>query len=194
MATNAPTRQLSPSRHRFTVTEYQRIAEAGVLAEHDRVELIEGEIIDMTPIGPGHGAGVDRALDELKEALGRRVIIRVQGSIVLNDQTQPQPDVALLRRRADFYVQQHPGPQDIFLLIEVSDTSLAYDIDAKAKMYAEAGIPEYWVFDVASKAIFLFDEPGLDGYQRRRVARGNDRVGLKAFPDVTFTASQLIGE
>ena len=124
-------------RYRFTTTEYDRMAEAGVLGEDDRVELIEGEILEMSPMGRRHAACVDRLTRLLVRGVGDAAIVRVQNPIVLSDHNEPQPDLALLRPRVDFYTAEHPGPEDALLVVEVSDSSVEYDRQIKVPLYAQ---------------------------------------------------------
>ena len=178
-------------RRLFSVDEYHRMLEAGVLGEDDRVELIEGEIIEMAPIGRRHAACVDKLTELLKEKLGRAAIVRVQGPVRLNDQSEPEPDVALLRRREDFYAREMPGPADVLLIVEVADTSSRYDRAVKVPLYARAGIPELWLIDLETEEIEVHFQPSGDGYQRVcRLGRG-ESVAPQAFPQVSFTVSDL---
>src|SRR5262245_53219810 len=150
-------------KHRFTVADYHRMAEAGILGEDDRVELIEGEIVDMTPIGRRHQARVDHLVELFIEGLGRKVIVRVQGSIRLSELSEPQPDLVVLRRRADFYADADAGPADVLLIVEVSDTSLPHDRDVKVPLYARAGMPEVWLGDLHGERIVDCREAGPRG-------------------------------
>ena len=180
-------------RHRFTVVEYHKMAKVGILSEDDRVELIEGEIVDMPPIGRRHLASVDRLNDLFTRGLGEQVIVRVQGSIQLSEDSEPQPDLVLLRRRPDFYADRDAGPEDVLLVIEVADTSLSYDRDVKAPLYARAGIPEVWLVDLNGASITVHREPGPEGYRSVFLARGNDHLSPQAFPEFMLTADQILG-
>src|ERR1041384_3203670 len=130
------------TRWQFTVDDYHRMTEAGILLEDDRVELIEGELIQMSAIGNRHNAAVDRLTELFVERLQHRGIVRVQGSVRLNERNEPQPDLVILRRRPDFYERSTAGPDDIFLVIEVADSSLDFDREIKAPLYARTGIQE----------------------------------------------------
>src|SRR5439155_14857700 len=132
----------------FTTRDYHRMGETGILTPEDHVELIYGEILAMSPIGSPHGAGVDRANREFVRITGDKAIVRVQGAVELNDYNEPQPDIVLLRPKDDFYYGRQPGPGDIFLIVEIADSSLAFDRNIKAKLYAEMGVPEYWLADI----------------------------------------------
>jgi Uma2 family endonuclease len=145
-----------PRPHRLTVHDYYRMAEVGLLHPDDRTELIEGEIIDMPPIGPGHGSVVDRLTHLLVPAVGERAIVRVQGAVRLSRMSEPQPDVALLVPSADYYRAGHPSGDDTFLVIEVSDSTLRYDRDVKVPLYARHGVPEVWIVDVQNDALLVY--------------------------------------
>jgi Uma2 family endonuclease len=136
------------TRRRFTADDYQRMGSAGILSEDDRVELIDGEIVAMTPIGPRHNAAVNRATRAMVLAVGNKAIVQVQGSVRLDLYHEPQPDLVLLRPRADDYASQLPGPSDILLIVEVADSSSDYDREVKSRVYAKAGIGEYWLADL----------------------------------------------
>jgi Uma2 family endonuclease len=129
-------------RHRLTVSEYHKMGEAGILGPHTRVELIDGEIIDMAPIESRHAGTVNMLVERLGKATGDRAILAVQNPLVLNDYWEPQPDVMLLRLRPDHYRNSHPGAADVLLLIEVAESSAGYDRNAKLPGYARHGIPE----------------------------------------------------
>jgi Uma2 family endonuclease len=146
------------TRRLFTTKDYHRMGEAGILMPEDRVELIYGEILKMSPIGSPHGAGVDRANRVLVQTLGDRAIVRVQGAVELDDYNEPQPDIVLLRPKEDFYYGKQPGPSDILLIVEIADTSLKFDRDIKAKLYAETGVPEYWLADIKTGTVFAYSQ------------------------------------
>ena len=153
-------------RKRFTADEYVRMAQVGILSEHDRVELMDGEILVMSPVGSRHGACVGSAVRALVRAAGDDAIVLPQSSVRLDRYYQPQPDLALLRPRDDFYASKHAGPGDILLVVEISDSSLAYDRDVKAGIYAVAAIPEYWIADLKANAVWRYSSPE-DGVYRQ---------------------------
>jgi Uma2 family endonuclease len=160
-------------KKRFTVHDYHRMGEAGILTEDDRVELIDGEILAMSPIGPPHNAAVNRANRAMVQAAGEQAIVGVQGSIRLDDFTEPQPDVVLLRPREDFYATRHPGSEDIFLIVEMADSSLEYDLGIKAGLYARKGVVEYWVADIRHDCLWIHSDPhGESDPTNRRIERG----------------------
>ena len=153
-----------PRPHRLTVDEYYRMAEVGLLAPDARVELIEGAIIDMAPIGELHIAAVMHLTHRLVEAVGRHALVSVQGAVRLGIHDQPQPDFAVLRPSADGYRKHVPATADVLLLIEVSDTTLAFDLGAKARLYARHGIAELWVADVERSLLHVFRSPSDGRY------------------------------
>src|SRR5437868_3965607 len=141
------------SKRLFTVDDYQRMVDAGILSEHDRVELIHGEVLAMSPIGPPHNGTVIQASNALFPIVSDHALLGVQGSVVLDLHNQPQPDIFLLRRRS--YTTQHAGPADIFLIIEIADSSLDYDQTVKAALYAGTGVPEYWIADINNDCVWV---------------------------------------
>lgn len=156
------------TRHRFTVADYQRLGEVGILTEDDRVELIAGEIIAMTPIGPKHLRCINRLTHAAVQAVGDRASVSVQNPIRLANDSEPQPDLTVLRGRGEENTM--PTAADVLLAIEVADTSLAYDRGVKLPLYAAAGIPESWLIDVAGEKIERHSEPGPAGYRSIAVA------------------------
>lgn len=136
-------------RRKFTLEQYHKMAESGILTEDDRVELIRGEIVEMSPIGRRHAACVRRLVTLFSEKLRLRAIVDTQNPVELSDRSEPQPDVALLQPRPDFYEAGHPKAKDIFLLVEVADTTAETDRDVKIPLYAEDGISEVWLVDIA---------------------------------------------
>jgi Uma2 family endonuclease len=180
-------------RRRFTVEEYHRMGEAGILRGDERVELIEGEIVEMNPIGGRHM----RCVNELNWLLGQQIRhgglrISVQNPIRLNGGLEPQPDLAVIRAgdRSDSL----PGPEDLVLVIDVSDTTLSYDRNVKVPLYARAGIGEAWIVDLPNEAIERHNDPAEDGYRRmERVGRGRS-LASEALPDLTLHTDAVLGE
>ena len=175
----------------FTVESYQRLAELGILPEDARVELIDGQVVEMTPIGDRHASCVRRLLDWFAHHALERAIIDVQNSVVLGATTAPQPDLVLLHRRVDRY-PQHPRPRDILLVIEVADTTLAYDRDVKMPLYARTGIPEAWLVDLVAGAITVYREPGPEGYRDVVTVTRNDTLRPRFLPDAAITAAEIL--
>src|SRR5207302_7430812 len=147
------------SKRLFTVHEYHRMVDAGILREGDRVELIHGEVITMSPISPRHNAAILRANHSLMRIVGDRALVGVQGSIRLDEYDEPQPDLYLLRPKDDFYASGHAGPADIFLIIEVADSSLDYDSTIKMNLNAETGVSEYWIANVRDDCLIAHSNP-----------------------------------
>jgi len=167
------------------------MGEVGILCEDDRVELIEGEIVDMAAIGNRHQAAVDHLTKLFVQLAGDAAIVRVQGSVRLNERNEPQPDLVILRPRDDFYVSQSASPADTFLVIEVADTTLAYDRDVKAPLYARTGMPEFWLVDTEDRSITVFRQAGPEGYSSVRTLRGAETVSPAALPEVRLTPNIL---
>jgi len=180
-------------RRRFTADEYHRMAEAGVLREDDHVELVDGEIVEMTPIGSRHAACVDRLTLLVQRCAEGRGILRVQGPIRLDAHSEPEPDLAVLRGRTDFYASAHPGPGDVLLVVEVSDASLAYDRDIKVGLYARAGIPETWLVDLQNERVDVFSQPAPQGYRASRQFRRGERLDSQALPAASFLVDEMLG-
>nr|VFJ48524.1 MAG: Endonuclease, Uma2 family (restriction endonuclease fold) [Candidatus Kentron sp. FW] len=158
------TRLAEPIRHSFTREDWYALAGTGVLADDYRGELMEGEIIDMPPIGSEHGGCVDWLHAYFSRQLSDKAIVRVQNPIRLGDFSEPQPDIAIVRPRDDFYRRGHPIPTDILLLIEVADTSLHYDRTVKGPLYARYGIPEYWLVDLIARRLERYLTPTAMSY------------------------------
>ncbi|MBD2316926.1 Uma2 family endonuclease [Phormidium tenue] len=177
--------------HKFTTEQYHLMHEAGVFAEGDRLELINGEITEMSPIGRKHAACVNRLVTLSTKKLGDRIIASVQNPIRLADNSEPQPDLAILKPRNDFYENSLPTPVDILLIIEVADSTITYDREIKSPLYAAAGIPEMWLFDVNRKIIEGYSQPSVLGYKRMQRYEQNDTFSMLAFPDVTFAWQEV---
>lgn len=166
----------------FTIDDYYRMADSGILSERDRVELIEGRIVEMSPPGSRHAACVNKLNALLNDAVRDAAIVAVQNPIRLSEYAEPEPDLALLRPREDFYAEAHPSPADVLLILEVSESSLEYDLNVKVPLYARSGIPEVWVVDLAGGEIHVHRRPVEGDYQEvGRKARGevvDSRVAL----------------
>lgn len=190
--TRVPGSSDTVARRRFTTAEYHAMAEAGVLAEDERVELIAGEIVRLTPIGSQH-AGCVRGLNRLlSRGLGDRALIAVQDPIVLDDASEPEPDIAVLRFREDNYRSLHPKPADVLLIIEVADTSADYDRNVKLPLYAQAGIPEVWLVHLREACIEIHCNPTATGYDEMRTLHTGDRVSPFAVPDLELSVAAIL--
>ena len=184
---------VEPARRRFTVDEYHRMGEVGILSRDDRVELVDGEIVEMTPIGPRHAFRVATLTQRLVQLLGDRAVVWVQMPVRLGLRHEPEPDLVLLRPPLGRYAKQLPGPEDVLLLIEISGSSIAYDRGVKLRMYAQAGIPEVWIIDLEGDAMEVYRRPTSAGYlDSQRVTRGG-RVAPDAFPDVPLPIDDVLG-
>ncbi|MCL5998366.1 MAG: Uma2 family endonuclease [Chloroflexi bacterium] len=177
----------------FTVTDYTRMRETGILSEDDRVELIAGEIRIMTPIGPLHAAVVKRLNALLSRQLAEEAIISVQDPIQLDDYTEPQPDIAVLRPRADFYASEHPAAADVLLVVEVADTSIEYDRDEKLTRYAGANIPEAWLVDVSRQTVEQYTSPRNNRYLNLTLVEYEDVLTAHAIAGLTFPVRHIFG-
>jgi Uma2 family endonuclease len=183
--------EVEPARRLFTREEYHCMGEVGILKPTERVELIRGEIIEMSPIGRRHVAFVNNLTQLLVLRLGGRAIVSVQNPVALDDDTEPEPDLAVLRRRAVPYKESEPATDDVLLLIEVADSSLAYDRGTKLWLYAESGIPEYWLVDTAAEAIETHRRPGPGGYGEMHRVTGNATISPQAFPDIALPLAEI---
>lgn len=177
-------------RHRITVEEYHRMAEVGLLAPDARVELIEGEVVDMAPVGERHQSVMDRLAELLILAAAKRVTVRQQGPVRFDAYSELQPDFALLQRRHGRV--SHPGPAEVLLLIEVSDSSLRYDRNVKLPLYAQHGIPEVWIIDAGGRAFYSFDSPKGQAYAHEVTTPKPSMMTLKAFPDMELDLTGLL--
>lgn len=178
-------------RHLLTVNDYHKMGEAGIFHEDDRLELIEGTLIDMAPIGSGHAGEVIRLNTVLNTAFSGRVLVSQQNPIRLGEHSEPQPDVAILRLREDFYRTSHPQPPDILLLIEVSDTTVRYDREIKIPLYARHGIPEVWLIDLQHEQVEIYRQPSVDGYRQILRPAKDERIAPALLPDTSLAISDL---
>lgn len=169
------------------------MGETGILGEDDRVELIEGEIVEMTPIGARHAACVNRLNRVLTQRLGAEGIVGVQNPIVLGEHDEPQPDVVVLRPREDFYAAAHPRAGDVLLLVEVADTSREYDRVVKLPLYARHGIPEVWLVDLSAEAVETYREPREGTYEVTGSALRGHVVRPSGFPGLAITVAEVLG-
>jgi len=183
---------VSPTRRLFTVDEYHLMADAGIFTEDDRVELIGGEIVRMTPISPRHAGTVTKLVRLLIERLGRRADVAPQNPAILDDLSEPQPDICVARPRDDSYTGAHPRPDDLLLVIEVSDSSLAFDRGTKIPRYALTAIREVWIVDLVDDRIEVYREPARTGYSSVETFERGDEISLLAFPDVTLVVDEIL--
>lgn len=180
-------------RRWFNVDEYYRMIDAGILSEDDRVELIEGEVIKMSPIGKFHAACVKRLNKLFGVLVGLTAIVSVQDPIRLSDFSEPQPDLGLLKQRDDFYSSGHPMPEDVLLVVEVADSSIQYDRGTKMPLYARSGIPEVWLVDVARDLVEVYARPVNGRYQDFREARRGETLTLSSLPNLAILVDDILG-
>jgi Uma2 family endonuclease len=183
----------TPTRTRISTNRYQMMVATGVLTKYDRIELIEGDMLDMALMGTKHSAITSRLNELLILAVTRSATVVVGGPVNLGEFSQPQPDLMLLRRRADFYDSKTPESADVLLLIEVSDSSLAYDQGVKLNLYARYGVAEYWVVDVEGRRIVTYREPAAKGYRRKAEFEVPDALTPQAFPELKIAVAEIFG-
>lgn len=169
---------------RFTADEFHRMGEAGILGEDDRVELIDGQIVPMSPIGYRHAGAIIRLTRALSRDLHDRALVSVQNPVRLGEHEEPQPDLVVLRPRPDDYTTRLPEPADVLLLVEVADSSLEHDRDLKAPLYARAGIPEYWLWDLDNRQVLVHRGPTPEGYASIETFDRASTVSPAAFPEI----------
>lgn len=176
----------------WTVEEYHQMAEAGIFHPKERVELIAGQIIRMSAKGTAHSSAVGRIYKLLENCLGQQTWIRTEQPIVLDDFSEPEPDVAVVRLDPLDYADHHPTPSEVYLIIEVADSSLKYDHETKAKVYAKSGIADYWVLDVIDRKLHVFREPTQEGYQSEVIFSEGASVSPLQFPDVVIALQDML--
>jgi Uma2 family endonuclease len=178
-------------RHRITVDEYYRMAEAGILAPDARVELIEGEVIDMAPMRSRHGWAVNLLAARLHEVARGRAIVTCQTPLRLGEHSEPEPDLMLVRQRQGGYADRHPSAADVLLLIEVADTSLRYDLEVKVPLYARHGVAEVWVVDLENRRVHFLRRPAGDAYADAGTQANAAGAPVAALPGTTIDLSGL---
>ncbi|TVP61596.1 MAG: Uma2 family endonuclease [Nodularia sp. (in: Bacteria)] len=181
---------------RFTIDEYHRLAELGFFAEDDRFELIEGEIVQMVAKGTLNSVCNTRLYRELFQLLGEQATLRGQEPIIISNESEPEPDLAIVQNRPDDYLETHPQPSDVLLVIEVADSSLKYDQEIKLPLYAKAAITNYWIFNLVDNYLECYSEPYQDlqykfGYRRKLIFLPNETVNLPVFPNLVLNLSQV---
>jgi Uma2 family endonuclease len=181
------------ARWRFTVNQYHQMGRSGILHEDDRVELIEGEIIEMVPIGIGHIGCVNRTTTLFVYRFGDATVVHVQNPIQLDRYNEPEPDVSLLRYRPDAYGGHMPVPRDVFLLLEVADSSLTFDRRVKVPLYARSGIPEVWLVELRKARLHVYRDSSPGGYRTTRTLGRGDRLAPLAFPDREIAVADVLG-
>lgn len=184
---------LETSLRLWTVEDYHRMVEAGILQSDESVELIAGKIIrTMSPQGTPHSSAIRRTRRLLEKVLGEQVFVQTQLPIQLNNYSEPEPDVAVVRPDPRDYIDQHPMASDVYLIVEVADSTLRKEREIKAKEYAQSGIKDYWLLDVENRQIYIFREPTLEGYQQQIILLENETVTPQRFPDVRVQVEDLL--
>lgn len=176
----------------FTVKEYHRITDSGILDPDERVELLAGQIVKMAAKGTPHSAATTRTEKLLENRLGNLALVRVQEPIQLDDLSEPEPDIALVIADPLYYEDSHPNPSQVYLIIEIADTTIRQDCGLKARLYAQSGIADYWVLDVNNRQLHVFREPSQNGYQSELILSDRGSVSLLAFPNVTIAVAQML--
>ncbi len=176
---------------RISCEKFHALIASGAFTEDDRLELINGYLVQKMSIGPDHAGAVKALNFLLSRRLGDRAIVAVQDPITINEYSEPEPDIVIARFREDFYRESHPGPEDVMLVIEVADTSLNYDLNAKIPLYAAAGIPEAWLVNLAARTVTVFSQPDGAAYLRSAVLTDADVAQVPGFADVTLKVREL---
>lgn len=181
----------APKHYRFTVQGYEDLGEHGIINEDERVELIDGEILEMSPIGDKHLRCVNKLTRRLVMELGERAIVSIQNPVILSSHDEPQPDAAVLAPSAELH-SGNPVASDVLLLIEVSDSTLAYDRRVKLPLYARAGIPEVWIVDLGGRAITQYTDPRGGSFQTATTYRGGQSIAARLIADLTLHVDDLL--
>jgi Uma2 family endonuclease len=181
------------AKHYFTVSEYERMGETGVFAPEARLELIEGEIIEMSPIGSRHAACVERISEHLHEIARRRFLVRTQNPIVLDDFSEPQPDITVLQFREDRYDKAHPRPQDVLLVIEVADATVPFDRNVKLPLYARACIAEFLLFNLPGEQVEYFSRPEEGTYRNKQLLKRGDHFESAVLAELSLDIATILG-
>lgn len=177
--------------HRLTVDDWHRMIAAGIFNESDRIELIDGELRTMPPIGPSHAGKGKQLVALLTRGLEGRAILAVQDPLALARHSEPEPDLMLLRPRADFYQTAHPTPADTLLVIEVADSWLTFDRETKVPLYAHHGVPEVWLLDLKARRLEVYRDPGPEGYARVWYPRPDDALAPELLPELVIHGRDL---
>ena len=181
----------APVRHLLSVHDFHRMGEAGILTGDHRIELIDGGLIDMAPIGSVHAGMVIRLSQWLTRALAGRALVSSQNPVRLDERSEPQPDIAILRNRGDFYQESHPGPGDVLLIIEIADSSLDYDRDVKVPLYARHGVPEVWLVDLNARRVSIYRRPEGGAYQEILRPGDAETVAPVLLPDLSLSLADF---
>jgi len=181
-----------PDPHRFSAEDYHRMEEAGILGDDDRVELVDGEIVEAAPLGGPHGAAVERIAASLAAAVGDRATVRKWKPVALGGSSEPEADLCVVRDQAGDYAERHPRPEDVILLVEVADTSVGFDDEVKAPLYAKAGIIETWIVDLSAGVVVVARDPQPCGYMDERRVSPGETVAPLMLPGAAVAVSDLV--
>ncbi|MBI4499944.1 MAG: Uma2 family endonuclease [Gemmatimonadetes bacterium] len=177
----------------FTADDYHRLGQLGILHEDDRVELVDGQVVVMSPIGRRHAGRVNYLTNVLVKLVGDRGVVSVQNPLLVNDEYEPQPDILVLKPNPTAYSDRLPGPDDVLLLIEVADSSLDYDREIKIPRYARAGIADVWLVDLTGDRVDMYRDPARTGYRSLRTARRGETVEALLLPEITLNVEDILG-
>ncbi len=176
----------------WTVEDYHRMADTGILDDSERVELLEGKIIRMSAKGTAHRSAVGRTYKLLEKRLGNQAWISIQDPVKLNERSEPEPDVAIVQIDSLDYADHHPTPSEVYLIIEVADSSLKFDCETKGKAYAQAAITDYWVLDIVKRQLYVFRQPNEEGYQSKVILAENGIISPLQFPDLQIGVLEIL--
>lgn len=190
-ATQEITQEIEPQIHLWSVDDYHQMIEAGVLDEDDRVELLEGKIVCMSPQRPFHASSVQRSSKLFFKLLGDRAEIRIQLPVILGNDSEPEPDLAIVKIDEHEYSYRHPEAKDIYLLIEVADWTISKDRKQKARIYGKNLVLEYWILDLQKRQVYLFRQPENGSYREELILNSEDTATMIAFPDVAIALTAL---
>jgi Uma2 family endonuclease len=183
---------VSPRKHLTNLDEWRRLGEAAIFPPDSRLELIEGEILEMAPIGFNHAGHVMRLINFFAPLIAGKAIVNAQNPLQLGDLSEPEPDFMLLKPNPDFYSLRHPVASDVLLMIEVADSSLAFDQNQKQRLYALHGIPEYWLLNLNDNCLEVYRRPHGELYEEKTTLRTGDSISLSQLPDVTVQLSDIL--
>lgn len=183
---------VNPTKHLTNLDEWRRLGEANIFPPGSRLELINGEILEMAPIGFNHAGHVIRLNHFFAKLIGDMAVINIQNPLQLGDLSEPEPDFMLLKPNPDFYSSRHPAASDVLLLIEVSDTSLAFDQKQKLRLYALHGIPEYWLLNLNDNSVEIYRRPHGDAYEQKSTLRAGDSISLSQLPDIALNIADIL--
>jgi Uma2 family endonuclease len=182
-----------PAPKRFRAEDFRKMTEVGILPEESGWEVIDGFLIDKMSIGSKHAGAVKILSEMLRDLTRTEAIISVQDPIHIDDYNEPEPDIALLKRRNDFYRESHPLPSDVLLLVEVSDSTIEYDREIKKTLYAEAGIVEYWLVNLQNDTIEVYSQPKNGNYRLARILESGEIIEASAIENLTLKVDEILG-